>query len=282
MPYFSELLVREGQLMTKAVILTETGESLHESEVAALPDTSWRPNYAIRSLCRELADDYENDLSKIRVASEAFNRQILPEELYCPVGMDLFESPVTAEDGHTYERKVISGWIESCKEKGREPRSPLTRERISLEGLVANRLLDDIIRDAIRQREESLDANTPDVIRGIGEKSVADILRAFNERVRGYFRSSQESMAQASAQSAESRRLSAEGEYEQGSAVHHEASATGARGCRETFEASAAVASDLVSTAVKPGLFSIKRPNGANASEIAASSQSRQSNTGSK
>ena len=52
--------------------------------------------------------------------------------LVCPITFSLFNDPVIAEDGHTYERSAIIDWIK------RNSTSPLTRTSITIEGLRPN------------------------------------------------------------------------------------------------------------------------------------------------
>ena len=85
---------------------------------------------------RELQDELD---SVKRAQEKAHDDLITPFE--CPITYEILKDPVIAEDGNTYERKAIEGWIS----KGGV--SPLTQERITIEGLRPNRA----IRDAIQQ-----------------------------------------------------------------------------------------------------------------------------------
>jgi hypothetical protein len=261
MPYFSELLVRNGRLLTNAVILTETGEARHQDEVSALSPTQWRPNYAIRGLCQYLSDNYENDLDRIREESVGFDKQTFPNELACPVSMNLFDIPVIAEDGHTYEEEVILEWVRTCEERQVEISSPVCRCTISRDGLIPNALLISVLADAIEQRRVSLQSEQPDITRGIGKISVEEILERFRIRRRSYYLPVDRLAKEASAQSAEARQLSAEGYLGQGSQVHQEASHTGSRVVDASSEASAQSTTDF-SVTVMPGLFSRNREGG--------------------
>lgn len=254
MPYFSELLVRNGKLLTGAVIL-ETGESRHQNEVSELSATQWRANYAIRGLCQYLFDTYENDLDRIREESVGFDKKTLPHELLCPVTMNLFETPVIAEDGHTYEKDVILEWIRQSEVRGVEALSPVCRSPISRDGLIPNVLLVSVLADAIEQRRLSLESDQPDISRGIGKISPQEILDQFRIRRRSYYMPVDRLAKEASAQSAEARDLSAEGYVGQGSQIHQEASATFSRAVDAEFEASIQATNDLFSTVI-PGLFS--------------------------
>ncbi len=50
--------------------------------------------------------------------------------LYCPVTYSVFQDPVKAEDGRTYEREGIEAWFQSCRQRNLAITSPWTREEI--------------------------------------------------------------------------------------------------------------------------------------------------------
>ncbi|KAI8841010.1 hypothetical protein BJ741DRAFT_595036 [Chytriomyces cf. hyalinus JEL632] len=60
-------------------------------------------------------------------AFEAFT-----ESLTCPINLQPFQDPVTAQDGYTYERDAIEAWFATKK----HATSPFTRETISSRKLV--------------------------------------------------------------------------------------------------------------------------------------------------
>lgn len=71
----------------------------------------------------------------------------IPNRLLCPITFQLFEDPVVATDGHTYERAAILRCISSSQ------RSPLTRDPLISNQLVPTRLVKDMadeVRDSIR------------------------------------------------------------------------------------------------------------------------------------
>ena len=67
-----------------------------------------------------------------------------PKEWYCPITHAIFEVPVIAEDGHTYEKKAILEWLESNNI------SPITKTTISKEGLRINYSLKSTIENFIK------------------------------------------------------------------------------------------------------------------------------------
>jgi serine/threonine protein kinase len=54
------------------------------------------------------------------------------DSLLCPITLELFNDPVLAQDGHTYEREAIIEWIQ------KNGRSPITDQKLSLEHLYPN------------------------------------------------------------------------------------------------------------------------------------------------
>lgn len=56
----------------------------------------------------------------------------LCETLKCPITLEIFNEPVLAQDGHTYEKSAIERWIQD------NGNSPLTRQPLSLSNLYPN------------------------------------------------------------------------------------------------------------------------------------------------
>lgn len=67
-----------------------------------------------------------------------------PKEWYCPITHNIFEVPVIAEDGQTYEKKAIIQWLENNNI------SPITKATISKEGLRINYSLKSTIENFIK------------------------------------------------------------------------------------------------------------------------------------
>ncbi len=59
---------------------------------------------------------------------EAYEFQEEDYDLICPILNDVFEDPVKAEDGKTYDRSGIEAWFESCERLGVPTLSPWTRQ----------------------------------------------------------------------------------------------------------------------------------------------------------
>jgi hypothetical protein len=70
-----------------------------------------------------------------------------PDNLLCPITACLFEDPVMATDGHTYERQAITQCIRG------NGKSPFTRQRLTVEALVPNRLIKKVVDDFLTECE---------------------------------------------------------------------------------------------------------------------------------
>ena len=251
MPYFSDSLVREGRLLNEAVILTGTGESQHASEVTALPPASWRENHLVRTLARNLVEAYGDNLEEIQALSEEFDQQTIQVDkaLLCPITKNLFENPVVADDGQTYERDAILEWITYCEERHQTPSSPITRARISRDGLVPNRLIHAVITHALASRSEALQGEPPvPIVRGVGGRLPRDIIREFCARVRNHWLPVGRLVAQASSGSAAAPIISSQHGSGEGSLVFASALAAGSRAVPAAIAASAETSRDLVSS----------------------------------
>ena len=73
--------------------------------------------------------------------------------LICPITLELFSDPVRAEDGHTYERKAITEWI------NRHGTSPITRKSLSIDRLTPNRAIKDTL-EAYKQHQTQSSVDT--------------------------------------------------------------------------------------------------------------------------
>ncbi len=55
-----------------------------------------------------------------------------PQEFICPITQELMDDPVVGKDGHTYERKAITQWLQGNN------RSPMTREPMTIADIKTN------------------------------------------------------------------------------------------------------------------------------------------------
>ncbi|CAF4804041.1 unnamed protein product [Rotaria sp. Silwood1] len=69
--------------------------------------------------------------------------------LICPLTLQLFNEPVTAEDGHTYERKAITEWITQ------HGTSPITKKFLSINRLTPNYAIKDAVEAFKQQQAQS-------------------------------------------------------------------------------------------------------------------------------
>lgn len=63
------------------------------------------------------------------------------ESLKCPITCEIFIDPVTAEDGHTYERDAITNWLT------KSPTSPMTREPMQISSLRPNYIVKKMVEE---------------------------------------------------------------------------------------------------------------------------------------
>jgi hypothetical protein len=65
----------------------------------------------------------------------------IPQDYLCPITQEIMEDPVIASDGHTYERKAISEWLDQNEV------SPMTNEALESSQLFANISMKRMIRE---------------------------------------------------------------------------------------------------------------------------------------
>ncbi len=66
---------------------------------------------------------------------------ILPNELKCPISLELMADPVVASDGCTYERESITRWLSEHNT------SPTTNEPLQSRALYQNRAIRNLIQE---------------------------------------------------------------------------------------------------------------------------------------
>jgi hypothetical protein len=71
-----------------------------------------------------------------RLADAGLGAWVEPDELMCPITLEVFDEPMVASDGHTYERRALLRLLETSK-----PVSPLTRVPLDPAVMVPNRTL---------------------------------------------------------------------------------------------------------------------------------------------
>ncbi|GLJ07825.1 hypothetical protein SUGI_0074900 [Cryptomeria japonica] len=118
----------------KAILFQSEEEEVEEDDCELMPcSPSFRDAVASgldsvtsRLLGKEKDDSYWN----------------LPEELKCPISLDLMRDPVIVESGHTYDRTSISEWLDSghctCPLSGQKlPRQPPLIPNYAIRSLVS-------------------------------------------------------------------------------------------------------------------------------------------------
>lgn len=78
----------------------------------------------------------------------------LPRQFICCISQAIMEDPVTAADGHTYERCNIEEWVAKCDARGRSRTSPMTREVLQHSMLYPNHAIRSLIQDWHQQHPE--------------------------------------------------------------------------------------------------------------------------------
>ncbi|RYH14993.1 VWA domain-containing protein [archaeon] len=73
----------------------------------------------------------------------------IPEEFICPITQTLMRDPYVDKDGNSYEKNAIMDWLR------RNPISPITRNRMSINDVFPNRTLKSII-ETFRQSNPDL------------------------------------------------------------------------------------------------------------------------------
>ncbi len=68
--------------------------------------------------------------------------------LICPITLELFDDPVIAEDGNTYERKAITEWIT------RHGTSPITKKSLTIDQLTPNLVIKDTVEGFKHQQAQ--------------------------------------------------------------------------------------------------------------------------------
>lgn len=129
----SEVFARSGLVFVKDVL----DDSSTVAEMVQVIG-EMRLEYTDRSVTywRGLTMRCVNLFNKIKAAEKA---TLVPEPLLCPITFRLFDDPVVAPDGTSFERRAIVRWIEA------KHTNPMTREPLSIHQLVDNKALRDMI-----------------------------------------------------------------------------------------------------------------------------------------
>ena len=110
------------------------------------------------------------------IARLRLTRGEIREDLRCPLTLELFCDPVTAADGHTYERVAIEEWL---KTKGTSPmtQEPLTDTRL-IPQFTVKKLVCAFMDTRRRSSVDDDDDDVPPTPAPRPAPSYADMLRA--------------------------------------------------------------------------------------------------------
>lgn len=70
-----------------------------------------------------------------------FETEEVKKNMTCPISFNIFQDPVIAVDGHTYERKYIEDWFKASM------KSPMTGESLSSTFIIPNHTVRSIIKN---------------------------------------------------------------------------------------------------------------------------------------
>jgi serine/threonine protein kinase len=93
----------KGETLLTSVVKSHFPEIIYDLLTECLqPDRELRPSFIV---IKERLDEYLKE-----------NQQMadpIPESLLCPIGFNLMVDPVVCADGHSYDRAVITAWLQS-------------------------------------------------------------------------------------------------------------------------------------------------------------------------
>ena len=128
-------------------------DRLHQKEVVPLVDRSEAvapPPPPGKVLVDEILEDTAAHVAELETAHQAELRRLkgllaergVPDGLICPLSLEIYEDPVVAADGFSYERREIENWFA----RGNRT-SPKTNEELPHTFLVPNRDLKSTCQD---------------------------------------------------------------------------------------------------------------------------------------
>jgi hypothetical protein len=125
-------------------------EDLRESaqQVQAVITQLQRSSDRSPSYWRAMGTRCDDVIYRARSATRV--KQIDPEHLTCMLTATLFEDPVIAPSGHTFEKWALLEWLE------RNPTDPMTREPLTKDQLYPNRAVLEAVDDYKRNYAEYL------------------------------------------------------------------------------------------------------------------------------
>jgi len=79
----------------------------------------------------------------------------VPRGLQCPLSLSVLRDPVTAADGHTYERALLQQWMDDSQARGAPLLSPLTNLPLAHPNLVPNHALKMLLQEHHQRKSGS-------------------------------------------------------------------------------------------------------------------------------
>ena len=104
-----------------------------------------------QSVLEETLREHREEIARLR-----FRRGDVPEDLRCPLTLELFCDPVTAADGHTYERVAIEEWLATGSRT-----SPSTGQPLQSTALIPQLTVKRLVCAFMETRRSSVDEDVP-------------------------------------------------------------------------------------------------------------------------
>ena len=104
-----------------------------------------------QSVLEETLREHREEIARLRLT-----RGEIPEDLRCPLTLELFCDPVSAADGHTYERVAIEEWLATGSRT-----SPSTGQPLQSTALIPQFTVKRLVVAFMETRRSSVDEDVP-------------------------------------------------------------------------------------------------------------------------
>ena len=104
-----------------------------------------------QSVLEETLREHREEIARLRL-----RRGDVPEDLRCPLTLELLCDPVTAADGHTYERVAIEEWLATGSRT-----SPSTGQPLQSTALIPQFTVKRLVVAFMETRRSSVDGDVP-------------------------------------------------------------------------------------------------------------------------
>ena len=145
------MLLRITALAVAASAMAAPSPALRVAALAAVT-TATGPPFATSKELRPAARRTQEDAYQDALVGRKL-KGLLAAALVCPLSLEIFQDPVIAADGHSYERREIEAWLARGKTT-----SPKTNAELPHAFLVPNRHLKAMCQqflDEVREVEEA-------------------------------------------------------------------------------------------------------------------------------